>query len=243
MNVIDVHNHIGLSKRGTLGTAEELLQIMDSCGVTQSVIFSVDTEDSGETYQKQNDIILNLCEAHPKKFIALCRVQPKRTKVALTEIERCLKAGMKGIKLHPVSDAFFVDDCIEIFEYASHHKVPILIHSDHIPSKRPSHWEGAYSKYPNIDFILGHGGKDLFFEAGDLTKRYGNVYLDTSCLSYNRTRVLIETTGAEKILFGSDYPYSHPELEKRKFELLLEGKEEELKKVFCENARKVLKIT
>jgi len=46
--------------------------------------------------------------------------------------------------------------------------------------------------------------------------------------------------GVDKIVFASDYPYSHPLLEKKKIELIVQD-ELGRKKIFCDNAKRILK--
>jgi predicted TIM-barrel fold metal-dependent hydrolase len=66
--------------------------------------------------------------------------------------------------------------------------------------------------HPELKLILAHWGGGLaFFELNPrLRKALKNVYYDTSAtpLLYEPSifRRMIETVGAEKILFGSDFP-------------------------------------
>ncbi|MCK5083092.1 MAG: amidohydrolase family protein, partial [Candidatus Omnitrophica bacterium] len=56
-----------------------------------------------------------------------------------------------------------------------------------------------------------------------------------STLSYNRTRHTYAYVGAAKILFASDYPYSHPAIELQKIQLLVKNKKD-LELILYKNA-------
>jgi len=189
--VIDIHNHLGRNPHGTKGDAEELLRIMDSCGVGQALVFPIDSVNRGETYEEPNQEILRACQKHPDRFLGVCRVQPKAGYKAVREMQRRLKEGFLGVKLHPTSDDFVREDCADVLEAASLGRCPVILHTDHRPNRKPRYWMEDYKKHPHIRFVLTHAGKDCFREAGEMATLFPNVYLDTSCLSLNRTRELL----------------------------------------------------
>ena len=239
--IIDLHNHIGLSMTdGAEGRVEELVSIMESAKIDVATIFAINSEDAGDTYEKPNDMITELCQKSPKRFLGFCRVQPKAGNKAIKEIERCYKLGLKGIKLHPHSEDFFLKDCEKVFEVADHYKLPVILHTEHHQIRHPRHWENVFKKHSENYFILAHAGKDMYTHAGEMARELKNVYLDTSTLSFNRTKNCIEMAGVDKIVFASDYPYSHPLLEKKKIELIVQD-ELSRKKIFCDNAKRILK--
>jgi len=240
--IIDMHNHIGLSfTDGAEGRVEELRSIMKSCRISQSNIFAINSDDVGVTYEKPNDMISKICRKHPKQFFGFCRVQPKSGSKAVKEIERCLKKGLRGIKLHPQSDDFFLEDCHKVFEAASRFKCPVILHTEHHVTRHPRYWEKIFKQYEDVVFILAHAGKDMYLHAGEISRELRNVYLDTSTLSFNRTRTIIEMAGVDKIVFASDYPYSHPLMEIQKIKLIVKDKNS-LDKIFYKNAKRILKL-
>ena len=81
----------------------------------------------------------------------------------------------------------------------------------------------------------------MFLHAGEISRELRNVYLDTSTLSFNRTRIIIEMAGVDKIVFASDYPYSHPLMEIQKIKLIVKDKNS-LDKIFYKNAKRILKL-
>ena len=85
-------------------------------------------------------------------------------------------------------------------------------------------FSGFFDKYPNINVIAGHLGAAAPYIAGRLDIGYRNypdcqgierppsdylkrMYLDTVSFHAPALRCAVETVGADRILFGSDYPH------------------------------------
>lgn len=89
---------------------------------------------------------------------------------------------------------------------------------------------GVLHRHPALKLVLAHGGGHLVFLRGRLNAAYeatgweansyyraqidrpptdylDRLYYDTCTLSPDSTRFLIETMGADRVLFGSDYPF------------------------------------
>ena len=113
-----------------------------------------------------------------------------------------------------------------------------MLHSSHEPNCRPLEWEKIFRRHPRIPFILAHGGKDAFQEAIAVARRNPNVWLETTTLSYWRTKVILKKLGARRVVFGSDLPYSHPGVERFKLDLLLNHSDQQ--KVYSENPKRIL---
>jgi len=236
--IIDFHNHIGRSVDETESRAEDLIRLLDRAGIARSVVFAIDTEEPGVNYETENDKILEACGRYPGRFIPFCRVYPGK-QGAVPEMRRCAKNGFRGLKLHPRSDGFSFRECGEVLEEALRLDWPVMLHTERRRWCEPLEWEETFRRFGTLKFILAHSGKDNFKDAGMLAQKYANVFLDTTTLSYNRTKVLLKAAGPDKLLYGSDYPYSHPEIELKKYSLLLpEGQAR--RKVFGENAAKIL---
>ncbi|MGV6876014.1 amidohydrolase family protein [Pseudochelatococcus sp. B33] len=91
-------------------------------------------------------------------------------------------------------------------------------------------FEGFFERHPGIKLILAHGGGDLAFLSGRLDSAYlasgweadpycrrhiskppsaylRDLYYDTCTLSEDSNRFLVAKMGAERIVFGTDYPF------------------------------------
>lgn len=239
--IIDMHNHIGLSRDGGHGRLEELLANMATCGITKCVIFAMDEKDRGETFENPNQRIIEAQRQFPEKLLAFARLVPSKRSVVMDEFQRCSRAGIKGIKLK-ASDGFDPPQAKVILDLIKkRRKFPVIIHTSHDEHSQPRLWESVIADYPEVNFILAHGAKDHYRKCTEFAVKYKNVYIDTSTLSLNRTRYIYEKAGAQKIVFASDYPYSHPAIELKKFEVLVKNKED-LKRILYKNALGLLNI-
>ena len=103
--------------------------------------------------------------------------------------------------------------------------------------------EEMAKKHPDITFVFAHPGeRNILLQHIDVMKKCDNVYLDlsgTGIFRYSAVKKLVSEVGAERILFGSDYPVCNP------FAYVggvmgedLSDKEKEL--IFSGNAKRIL---
>ena len=95
-----------------------------------------------------------------------------------------------------------------------------MFHTGEFSYTAPIMMESMVRQYPKVTFILGHMGSLAFvLDAIELAKRHPNVYLETWGMpsAAMLERAVVEC-GPERLLFGSDYPYWHPEVEKARIQ-------------------------
>ncbi|MDR2049936.1 MAG: amidohydrolase family protein [Treponema sp.] len=133
------------------------------------------------------------------------------------EIERIKSLGLKGVKFHPDMQKFNIDDERMMNIYALlEGKLPVIFHTgDYRYSySHPARLAQVLDAFPRLTVVAAHfGGWSLF----DLALEYfreRRCYFDISSsipyLGRRRTEELIRIYGAERILFGSDYPIWDP---------------------------------
>jgi hypothetical protein len=99
---------------------------------TMAVIFSVDAETETGDLPDPNDYVAQTVDAYPDVFVGFCSVDPRQGKAAVEELERSvLSLGLRGLKLHPIHQAFFPDDPAfsPLFSKAEQLKIPVFMHS------------------------------------------------------------------------------------------------------------------
>lgn len=229
------------------GTAECLFKECEACGISRVVTLPVAISPAQVSHI--NDFILNLSIKSNGKSIPFMSLHPHMDlQEAEKEIKRCMALGAKGIKLHPDMQGFNADAprVFELYEIIQG-QLPLLIHCgdfrmDYSHPRRVAHIIDAF---PKLDIIAAHfGGWTLW----DYAKEYllnRHCMLDTSSslewLGPQRSKELIREYGAERFLFGTDYPLSTAarELEFMK-NLNLTDKEYEL--IYAENAVRCLNL-
>ena len=176
----------------------------------------------------------------------------------LHQIKSC---GLKGIKLHPDYQNTFFDDMRykRIVEKATELGLYIMVHAGEdigLPEPvhcRPEHVLSVLEETESDKLILAHmGGWRLWDEVEELLAGQ-NIYFDTSfsldcmpgiegMLTEEQFLRLVRKHGADKILFGSDSPWSsqkdYVDWMKR-----ISLTEEERRLILGENARKIVELS
>ncbi len=241
--IVDVHNHVGRDEDGVSLTPEELISIMDASGIRAAVIFPFNDPDAGPTFQLANNRIKAAEDRYPDRLIGFFRLDPYYGREALEELERCVQLGLHGLKLHPRSQRFspehpFISKILEALQESG---LPLIIHTERCNFiARPEQLATLADRFPDLKIIsahLGYAGSKII----PLAKDRENLYLDLSLSPLFLLQDVISEVGAEKLLFASDTPYSHPKIELTKLELL-DCSKRDLEKIKGENARKLLNL-
>jgi len=214
-------------KNAKIATADELIASMDRAGIDTSVIVNIGWT-THELCVETNDYILESIARYPRRLIGFCAVQPHSYEAAITEIERCAEEGIRGIgEMRPDIQLFDLRDeeVIEpVIEVIRKRKLILLIHASE-PVGHNYAGKGAITpetlypfitSRPDLTIVCAHWGGGLPFYAlmPEVKQAMGNVFFDTaaSTLLYSPQiyKQVIQLVGAEKILFGSDYPLLAP---------------------------------
>ena len=210
-------------KNAKLATADELIASMNKAGIDISVIANIGWT-THELCVETNDYILESVARYPQRLVGFCTVQPHSYEAAITEIERCAKAGIRGVgELRPDIQLFDLRDeevIAPLIKVIRKHKLILLTHASepvghNYPGKgtiTPDMLYPFITSYPDLTIVCAHWGGGLPFYAlmPEVKQAMNNVFFDTAASPllyspqiYNQ---VIQLVGAEKILFGSDYP-------------------------------------
>jgi predicted TIM-barrel fold metal-dependent hydrolase len=211
---------------------DALLLDMDAAKVDKIVILGMDGdvwfkrvgEDPWLPFDKYNDYIAKLVKEYPDRFIGFAGIDPRRGRVAIREVERCVnQLGLKGVKLWQLH-GFYPDDSqfYPFYERVEQLGIPILYHTGSGPVGtylkycRPAYVNTVATDFPSIPFICAHMGDPWVDEAIAAATFTPNLYLDLAYLGnwYAASPIQFIRTiaqaklrcGIEKIVFGSDWP-------------------------------------
>lgn len=219
---IDAHNHVfGLAPRpnGDWAEVANLIEAADLLGITQLCCSRPVTGGlmaNIEMVRESNDAVLAAMRRYPGRILGYCFVQPGNGRDALAEIDRCLEAGMIGVKLY--NQFKFSDPAVfPIAEKCIERRVPFLGHSAFLTDPRALALQprtshaldfGALSRrYPELMLILGHinGGGDWEWTLRAL-RDFPNVMLDTSgsVLEDDTIGDCVRALGHRRVLFATD---------------------------------------
>lgn len=210
-----------------IATAEDLVENMDRDGVDVSVIVNY----SWSTHKlcvETNDYILESVARYPGRLFGFCCVSSLTDDASLAEIVRCAKGGAKGVgELRPDTqsvDYSRKENLKPLAGLMAKHKLMMMTHSSepvgHLyPGKgaaTPGLLADLISCFSGVPVICAHWGGGLPFYAlmPEVRDALEDVYFDTAVSPFlYRPEVymqVIRLVGADRILFGSDYPVVPP---------------------------------
>jgi hypothetical protein len=202
----------------------------------------------------------NCIEATRKyeEFIVFGSVHPNETNIQ-NKINSYLDHGIKGFKIAPhVWNIGFNDKRVfNLLGHLSETKLPILSCSGlaipatfkNLPfslkksmeTQTAQKYAEVLRQFPDLKLIFAHSGLEQNDAFVELMKQYPSTYADISTQPPANIKKMIHSIGADRLLFGSDYPFFN-----QAFPLLAilkaTNNEEERKKIFSINARNLLNI-
>jgi hypothetical protein len=195
------------------GTPSGLLAAMDTAGVDVAVLQPVATRAS--QVESINDFTASIANDRLVPFGAM----HPHFREPEAEIERMAALGLRGIKLHPEFQDFDPDDAQmhRVYRAAAEHGLIILFHAGVDPAYDtvrgvPTTFKRVLAAHPDLTVILAHlGGFQVWDEVAEhlLGER---VYLDTAYtlghLPLEEARAIMRGHGTDRILFGSDGPWT-----------------------------------
>ncbi|MBQ8134966.1 MAG: amidohydrolase family protein [Clostridia bacterium] len=231
-------------KMNCSGIADELIKISVNSPVKKFVINAVAL--SPKPVCKLNDFIAGECGKH-SEFTGLGTLHPDMDGME-EELERIIALGLHGIKLHPDSQCFDMDcdKAMKMYEKIEG-RLPILMHCGDYRSDRshPKRLVNILNAFPDLTVVGAHfGGWSVFDEAVPYLKDR-NCPLDISSsipfIGIGKVSELIKLYGADRLMFGSDFPMWNPVKEYEAF-MQIDMDDDEREKILWKNAARVFNI-
>ncbi len=246
------------SPKAKLTGAKELVESLENQGVDRAVVFGFPWE-SHELFKAHNDYISNAVNQYPEKLTGFGCFDPCSSE-AVPETLRCLKNGLSGIGelafYQCGMDHTILKNLDPIMKICRNWDVPVMIHTNepvghNYPGKTPNTLKQIYDlakRFPENRIVLAHWGGGIFFFSllkKEVKDSLQNIYYDTAASPFlydlDIYRTAINIIGADKILFGSDWPLLSPERYFKEFKKAgLSSLETE--KICGVNAAKLLRI-
>jgi len=220
-----------------------------------AVVFDID-EETATGVKASNDDVAAIVRRSEGLFVGLGSVDPWKGVAAVQEAVRCHQLGLKGIKLMPITQRFFLNErrFYPLWDTCQSLGLILLVHTGTtaIGAGSPG-GRGLQLKYgqpvpalddvaadfPQLTIIAAHPGWPWHLELLAVARHKANVYIDLSGWSpkYLPEEVVryLNSVMPDKFLFGSDYPLLTPERWLRDF-AALPIKEAVRSKVLYENA-------
>lgn len=240
MKIIDIHTHIypdKIARKATDsvkefyniggsnmdGTVEMLLKRGAEAGISRYVVLPV--SNTPNRVRSINDFIVEQVMRHDC-FIGFGTVHAEMEGLS-EEVERIMKLGLRGIKMHPDSQRFPIDD-LRLFPVydAIQGKIPVLLHmgDQRYNYSHPMRLRRILDNFPGLQVVAAHfGGYSMYHTARELLWDTDCIFDVSSALMFmeqGEAERYINIYGAERMAYGTDYPLWDPVAEVNRFRQL-----------------------
>ncbi len=205
------------------GRVSTLLREGKKAGVDKFIVQSVATV--WEQVKSINNFISESVSENPE-LIGFGTMHPDFPNIP-EEVDRIISLGLKGIKLHSDFQRFAIDDekAFPIYE-AAEGRLPILMHMGDTKSDLscPERLVKVIERFPKLTVIGAHFAGWSMWERAERALAGTGIYTDCSsslyAMSPERAAELIRKFGADKVMWGTDYPMWNYSDELKRFEKL-----------------------
>ena len=202
------------------GKVETLLEYGTQAGIDKFVILPVALRPSRTRHI--NDFILQELEKEPR-FYGYGTIHAGMENLC-GEVEYIMEKGLRGLKMHPDSQVFAIDDprLFPVYDMIGD-RLPILFHMgghrfDYSP---PARLRKVLDLFPKLQVIAAHfGGYSMYDVAAEELKGKDCFFDVSSSLMFMEEGVAeryINHYGAERFVYGSDFPMWDPVREMERF--------------------------
>lgn len=229
---------------------EQTIEEMDRNGVEIAVLSAIVEADQ---VLVSNQEVAECLERWPDRFRGSVAVDPRRPMRAIREIEQWVRNHpFVNVKVCPYGFGFDIRPNSKlwypIYAKACELGVSVTIQVGHtgplLPTEpgRPIYLDEVALTFPELVIVGAHIGWPWEEEMAMLAWKHPNVYIDTSAHAPRRYPErfvkFMRTRGADKVLFGTDYPALRYDRCIPEFEAL-DLSEDVHRKVLSDNARRV----
>jgi uncharacterized protein len=207
-------------------TVEGILPAMKKAGIEKSVVLS--SINRPENVVSFNSWCAEVQKSHPE-LLFFGGMHPD-FESPLEELERIKGLGLFGIKMHPNAQRFYPDEerffplyemLVELDLPAAFHCGDEFIHVEPIYA-HPRRFTQVLESFPDLTILLAHLGGYKTWDSLRYVAGYESVWYDTAFCPRNLSdaefRQIVDRLGAEKVVFGTDFPWTDQETEKKEIE-------------------------
>ncbi len=188
---------------------------------TKTVVFGGKARLSGVWVDDR--YVADYVSLHPRQLIGFLSVDATQPGWEAEMRQGREELGLRGIKLMPMYAGFSPDEksLDPLWTYASEQKLPVLLHTGTtfiaqapIEHTYPRLLDRVAIRFPEVKIVLAHLGHPFEGECVAVIRKHPNLYADISALHYRpfqlyHSLMLAQEYGVwEKLLFGSDYPFT-----------------------------------
>jgi predicted TIM-barrel fold metal-dependent hydrolase len=196
-----------------------------------ALLLAWDAETATHRPRLSNQYVADAVKAFPDIFLGFGSVDPLKGEEAVRGLDEIKALGLKGVKFHPSIQRFAPDDerywpvfarCEELGLIGLFHTGTSGIGAGtpggqgiRLDYCRPIRLDTVAAEFPRFEIIAAHFGYPWHDELLTIALHKTNVHIDISGWAprYIPATVVRDLKGRlqDQFLFGSDYPFIHPE--------------------------------
>lgn len=214
-------------------TLDELLRLMREQGISKGLLLSPPLKGGPPL---PNERVLELCRRSDSMLSPVFTVEP-----FAPDVERALELAhrnpeVRAFKIRLGYLRVFADDPVydPLYAYAEANRLPVMFHTGDTATSNgslehahPLTLDRLANVHPGLKIVICHFGNPWIRDVGELVYKHPNVFADISglvvggskyldgyltSLAEQITSAIYYAGGAEKVIFGTDYPVSTPKL-------------------------------
>lgn len=238
MRIIDFHTHIypnpiaqkasdsisafyELEGGGMNGTVDTLLARGTEAGTDHFVVLPVGLKP--DHVRHINEFILKEVAAQPR-FTGFGTIHAAMENLE-EEVEFIHASGLRGVKMHPDTQLFNIDDprLFPAYDLLREKGLPVMFHTGDFryDYSHPRRLRNVLEQFPGLVTIAAHFGGYSVYEEAYAALKDTDCFMDisSSLMILDRDAAVgyIRKYGTERLLYGSDYPLWDPVVEMKRF--------------------------
>lgn len=210
VDVVDCHVHLGpaLYMQNPDTDADGLVRALDSLGIAMACVSHSVAMVSD--WQLGNTLLIDAVRRYPERIFGYAFFNPRYPSAMPAELQRCAKAGLRGLKIHPDFHDLPANNALydPVYECAQAERRVILCHYGAAPAPRAgSHlFREVVRRFPRATYIMAHSlpGTTAVDTAVEYFKDF-DVYFDlANAFQPGVIEYACKRLGVERLLYGSD---------------------------------------
>lgn len=238
MRIIDFHTHTypnpiaqkaadsicdfyELQGGGMDGTVDTLLARGKEAGISHFVVLPVGLKP--DHVRHINEFILGQVASHPQ-FTGFGTLHAAMADPE-SEVEFIHRSGLRGVKMHPDTQLFNIDDprLFPAYDLLRTLGLPVIFHTGdpRYDYSHPRRLRKVLEQFPGLVTIAAHFGGYRLYEEAYTALKDTDCFMDvsSSLMIMDRDTAVdyIRKYGPERLVYGSDYPLWDPVVEVKRF--------------------------